>query len=504
MASSVIVVGSGFAGLSAASFMAKAGWDVTVIEKNSGPGGRARRLQEAGFTFDMGPSWYWMPGVFERYFQSFGKKVSDYYSLLRLDPSYRIYWKDGFTDIPADYDAFKTMADEFEPGASKQLEEYLREAQYKYEVGINKLVRKPGRSVIEFFDKDIFKGIFRLDVFTSIRKHIHKYFKDPRLRQLMEFPVLFLGALPENTPALYSLMNYADIKGGTWYPRGGMYSVVEAMYKLAVQLGVKFHFYEEVKQIVVADNSASILLTDKNAYKADVMISAADYHFTEEKLLDEKYRSYNHSYWDKRVMAPSCLLYFVGLNKKLKNLIHHSLFFDSPFEQHAKEIYDKPQWPADPLFYVSMNSVTDTTVAPAGCDAMVLLIPIAAGLEGDDETMREKYFQQVIKRMEKHTGEQILDAVVFKKTFSVSDFKTEYNSFRGNAYGLANTLWQTAVFKPSCKSKKVKNLYYTGQLTVPGPGVPPCLISGEVVAREAIKDFAQQSSYYKKEKLVHQ
>ena len=226
MASSVIVVGSGFAGLSAASFMAKAGWDVTVIEKNSGPGGRARRLQEAGFTFDMGPSWYWMPGVFERYFQSFGKKVSDYYSLLRLDPSYRIYWKDGFTDIPADYDAFKTMADEFEPGASKQLEEYLREAQYKYEVGINKLVRKPGRSVIEFFDKDIFKGIFRLDVFISIRKHIHKYFKDPRLRQLMEFPVLFLGALPENTPALYSLMNYADIKGGTWYPRGGMYSVV--------------------------------------------------------------------------------------------------------------------------------------------------------------------------------------------------------------------------------------------------------------------------------------
>jgi phytoene desaturase len=489
MSSSVIIIGSGFAGLSASTFMAKAGWKVTVIEKNATPGGRARQLKQDGFTFDMGPSWYWMPDVFEKYFEKFGKKVSENYSLQRLDPSYRIYWKDSFTDVPADFHDFKKMADEFEPGASLQLEKYLEEAKAKYELGINKLVLKPGRSFTEFIDVGVVKGIFRLNVFTSIKKHIANYFKDPRLRQLMEFPVLFLGALPENTPALYSLMNYADIKGGTWYPRGGMYSVVNAMYKLALETGVNFRFNEEVRQIVMREDLAKAVRTSKGVYNADVIISGADYHFTEEKLLPEEHRSYTKSYWDKRVMAPSCLLYFVGLNKKLKNVNHHSLFFDVPFEQHAKEIYYEPKWPGDPLFYVSMNSVSDPSVAPAGCDNMVLLIPVASGLQGDSGTIREKYFQQIIQRMEKHTGQSILDSVIFKKTFSVSDFESEFNSFRGNAYGLANTLKQTALFKPSCKSKKVKNLFYTGQLTVPGPGVPPRLISGEVVANQVINEF---------------
>lgn len=503
MSSSVIIVGSGFAGLSAASFMAKAGWKVTVIEKNSTAGGRARQLKENGYTFDMGPSWYWMPEVFESYFEKFDRQVSDYYSLHRLDPSYRVYWEDGFTDVPADYTKFKKMVEEFEPGASEQLEKYLKEAAFKYEVGIKKLVHKPGRSISEFFDRDIVKGVFRLDVFTSIKKHINRHFKNQRLRQLMEFPVLFLGALPENTPALYSLMNYADIKGGTWYPRGGMYSVVEAIHKLAVELGVKFYFNEEVQQIVIQNNAAKELITNRNVHAADVIISGADYYFTEEKLLPKKYRSYSETYWDKRVMAPSCLLYFLGLNKKLKNVLHHSLFFDVPFEQHAKEIYNDLQWPTNPLFYASINSVTDDTVAPAGCDNMVLLIPVASGLQGDDDAIRRKYFQQAIARMERHTGQSILDAVVYKKTFSVSDFSTEYNSFRGNAYGLANTLMQTALFKPSCKSKKVKNLFYTGQLTVPGPGVPPCLISGEVVAKEVIKEY---NSFSKRqhEKLINE
>ena len=364
-------------------------------------------------------------------------------------------------------------------------------------------MHKPGRSFTEFLDHDILKGVFRLDVFTSIKKHIHKYFKSPKLRQLMEFPVLFLGALPENTPALYSLMNYADIKGGTWYPIGGMYSVVKAMYELAVELGVNFCFNEEAEQIFIQNGRAKNLVTNRSIHEADVIISGADYHFTEEKLLAEKYRSYSETYWKKRVMAPSCLLYFVGLNKKLKNVIHHSLFFDVPFEQHAKEIYDDPQWPSNPLFYVSINSVSDDKVAPAGCDNMVFLIPISSGLKNDDETTREKYFQQIIKRMEKQTGQTILDAVIYKKTFSVSDFASEYNSFRGNAYGLANTLMQTAIFKPSCKSKKVKNLFYTGQLTVPGPGVPPCLISGEVVAKEVLKEYDRYSKRHY-EKLINE
>lgn len=305
----------------------------------------------------------------------------------------------------------------------------------------------------------------------------------------MEFPVLFLGALPENTPALYSLMNYADMRGGTWYPQGGMYAVVQGMYNLALELGVKFRFDENVKQIIIENTSARKLLTDKNMYEADVIISGADYHFTETNLLPEGYQTYSDAYWKKKLLAPSCLLYYVGLNKKLGNIMHHSLFFDVPFEKHAEEIYSAPQWPSEPLFYVSVNSVTDASVAPPGCDSIVFLVPVASGLKGDDEITREKYFRAIVKRMEMHTGQSIADAVVYKKTFGVSDFVHDYNSFRGNAYGLANTLRQTAVFRPSCKSRKVKNLFYTGQLTVPGPGVPPCIISGEVVANEVLKEF---------------
>ena len=489
MSKKLIVIGSGFAGLSAASFMAKAGWDVTVIEKNHTAGGRARQLKEKGFVFDMGPSWYWMPDVFERYFNSFGKKASDYYQLTRLDPSYRVYWKKSYTDIPASYEALRLVFEKFEPGSSVQLDKYLKEALFKYETGINNLVYKPGRTITEFFDWNVIKGVFKLDVFNSIKKHIQKHFKHPYLRQLMEFPVLFLGALPENTPALYSLMNYADIKLGTWYPQGGMYSVVEGMNKLALELGVNFRFNENVKNIKVENNSATKIITDNGEYDTDVIISGADYHFTEMNLLEEKHRSYSKKYWDKKIMAPSCLMYYVGLNKKLKNVQHHSLFFDVPFDKHAEEIYTTKQWPSDPLFYVSVNSVTDRTVAPPGGEALVFLIPVAAGLENDTEELREKYFQQIVKRMEKHTGEQISDFIVYKKTYAVSNFVDDYNSYRGNAYGLANTLMQTAILKPACKSKKLNNLYYTGQLTVPGPGVPPCLISGEVVAKEVQKDF---------------
>ncbi len=484
---SVVVIGSGFAGLSAASFMAKQGWKVTVIEKNATAGGRARQLKENGFTFDMGPSFYWMPDVFERYFQQFNKKVSDYYSLERLDPSYRIYWNDGNTDIPADFSALKNIFETLEPGSGDKLEKYLEGAAYKYEVGINNLVYKPGLSLTEFMDWQTVSGVFKLQVFSSIKKHIAKYFKHPKLRQLMEFPVLFLGALPEDTPALYSLMNYADIKGGTWYPQGGMYAVVDGMYKLAVELGVTFKFEENVSEIKIEKGIAKKVITDKNEYEADAVISGADYHFTETKLLQEQYRTYSPAYWNKKVMAPSCLLYYVGLNKKIKNPVHHSLFFDVSFEEHGKEIYKDPKWPAEPLFYVSVSSVTDDTVAPAGHENIVFLIPVASGLQGDSEELREKYFQMIMKRMEKHIGEPLLDFVVYKKTYSVSDFVHDYNSFRGNAYGLANTLMQTAIFRPACRSKKVKNLFYTGQLTVPGPGVPPSLISGEVVAKEVVK-----------------
>ncbi len=493
----VIIIGSGFAGMSAASFMAKAGWDVSVLEKHSIPGGRARQYSEEGFTFDMGPSWYWMPDVFERYFAQFGKKVSDYYQLKRLDPSYRVYWPDGPTDIPADYESFKNLFNTIEPGSGELLDQFMKEAAFKYEVGVNKLVFKPGQSLTEFIDWDLVKGVFRLDVFNSIKSHVAKHFKHPKLKELMEFPVLFLGALPEDTPALYSLMNYADVKGGTWYPDGGMYQIVNGMYELAISLGVKFYFNQDVQQINVSDNMArsvtSLHTTDngleEKIFDGDVVIGGADYHHVETKLLQPKYQSYSASYWDKRVMAPSSILYYVGLNKKIEGIQHHTLFFDTDFGLHGKEIYTTKEWPTDPLFYVSATSVTDATVAPAGCENLFLLIPVAAGLENDTEELRDRYFTQIISRMEKQLGQTIMDAVIYKRSFAYSDFISDYNSFKGNAYGLANTLLQTAVLKPSCRSKKVKNLFYTGQLTVPGPGVPPSLISGEVVAGEVLKSF---------------
>ena len=489
----VVVIGSGFAGMAAASFMAKAGWSVTVLEKHSMPGGRARRFEAEGFTFDMGPSWYWMPDVFEHFFASFGKSVADYYELYRLDPSYRIYWEDAPMDIPADYNALKQLFENEEPGAGAQLDAFMAEAAYKYQVGVQKLVYKPGQSLSEFIDFDLLKGVLKLDVFTSVRKHVHKFFKSSKLRQLLEFPVLFLGALPQDIPSLYTLMNYADIKLGTWYPKGGMYKIAEGMHKLATELGVNFCFDTNVTRIMLEGNHAkaveAVAKGKKIMFEADVVICAADYHFVEQQLLPVTHRSYTEQYWDKRVMAPSCILYYVGINKKLKNILHHTLFFDVDFEMHGKEIYRTLQWPKEPLFYVSATSVTDDEAAPQGCENLFFLIPVAAGLTGDDEKLRAAYFEVILKRFEQRTGETIADNIVYNKSYAVSDFVDDYNAFKGNAYGLANTLMQTAILKPSLKSKKVDNLYYTGQLTVPGPGVPPSLISGEVVATEINKFF---------------
>jgi phytoene desaturase len=490
-----LVIGAGFAGLSAASFLAKKGWDVTIVEKNEMPGGRARKFEAEGFTFDMGPSWYWMPDVFEKYFGSFGKKVSDFYELQRLDPSYRVYFEKATWDLPANYEALKNLFESIEPGAANALDLFLAEAKYKYEVGVGKLVYQPSISITEFIDYELIKGVFKLDVFQSMKTHIARYFKHPYIQFLMEFPVLFLGALPENTPALYSLMNYADIKGGTWYPQNGMYSIVDGMVKVAKSLGVQFKLGEEVMHVEVENGTANKVVTRlndtgiENIYSFDVLIGAGDYHHIETNLLEKKYQSYSKKYWDSRVLAPSSLLFYVGLNKKLNGVTHHSLFFDTDFSVHGNEIYNNPMWPSNPLFYASVPSVTDASVAPVGCENLFLLIPIAAGLEGDTAEIREKYFNILMDRLEKKWGQSIKDAIIYKRSYAVADFKNDYHSFKGNAYGLANTLLQTAFLKPSCKSKKVKNLYYTGQLTVPGPGVPPSLISGEVVANLICKQF---------------
>lgn len=485
----VVVIGAGFAGISAATHLADKGYTVTLLEKNTTPGGRARKFSTEGFVFDMGPSWYWMPDVFDNYFGSFGKKVSDYYDLIRLDPSYSvIYGENNRLDIPADLQAFRAMLEEIETGASVQLDKFLDQAAYKYQVGIHDLVKKPSRSLLEFARLSLLRDLFRMDIFQSMSSHVRKFFKDDRIIRLMEFPVLFLGETAEKIPALYSLMNYADIALGTWYPRGGMHQIIEGMVSLAEEKGVVFRYQAPVKSINISNGKAvSVTLETGEELTADVVVAGADYHHVDAHLLDEKYRNYSPAYWDKRTLAPSSLLFYLGVNKRLKNLLHHNLFFDEPLGPHADAIYTNPRWPEKPLFYASVPSVTDPTVAPAGMENLFLLIPLAPNLP-DEEEIREKYYDIVMDRLEFLSGQKIREHVIFKKSYAHTDFIRDYNAFKGNAYGLANTLTQTAILKPSLKSKKVSNLYYTGQLTVPGPGVPPSLISGGVVANEVEKE----------------
>lgn len=479
----VVVIGSGFAGLSAACFLAREGYTVQVLEKQDTPGGRCRVWEQDGFRFDMGPSWYWMPDVFDHFFASFGKKTSDYYELMRLDPSYRVFFPEETWDIPSGTEAFGDFLESRELGAKKQLGLFLDEAKYKYEVGMGSLVFKPGRSLAEFADWRVIRSVFRLDLFKSISGHLRRFFRDNKILHLLEFPVLFLGAKPQQTPALYSLMNYADIALGTWYPKKGMYEIVAGMYKLALELGVQFEFNAEVTKLTVEKDKVSSVETIKGSYPADIVVGGADYQHIESKLLPEACRNYTESYWESRTMAPSSLLFYLGVNKKIPGLLHHNLFFDTDFDTHAEAIYDDPKWPDKPLFYASCPSMSDITVAPEGMENLFILIPLAPGLK-DDEATREKYYHLVMERLENRVGEDIRSSVKVKRSYAMLDFVKDYHSYKGNAYGLANTLRQTAILKPSIKNKKLNNLYYTGQLTVPGPGVPPSLISGEVVSRE--------------------
>ncbi len=480
MKKSIHIIGSGFSALSAACYLAQAGHDVTVFEKNDNIGGRARQLKKQGFTFDMGPSWYWMPDVFDRFFGDFGKKTSDYYELIKLSPAYNVYF--GVQDcITIDDNLEQIIAtfESIEKGSGNKLRTFIAVAKSNYDIAIKKLVYRPGVSPLELVTLETAKKINQF--FSTVSTDVRKIFKNERLRQIVEFPVLFLGAKPSKTPSFYNFMNYADFGMGTWYPKTGMYDVVAAMEQLALELGVKFCTNANVDQIIVENGIAKGISLNGNYLPADLVLSGADYHHTE-TLIAPKYRMYSEKYWDNRVFAPSSLLFYVGFNKKIPNITHHALFFDVNFEQHAKDIYDNPKWPEAPLFYANFPSKTDSSSAPEGMESGFFLIPLAPGIT-DTPELREQYFEKIITRFEQITQQNIRESIIFKESFCKNDFESDYNSYKGNAYGMANTLLQTAFLRPKLKSKKVKNLYFTGQLTVPGPGVPPALISGKLVAQ---------------------
>ncbi|TXD52892.1 MULTISPECIES: phytoene desaturase family protein [unclassified Polaribacter] len=480
------IIGSGFSSLSASCYLAKAGYNVTVLEKNDTLGGRARQYSKDGFTFDLGPSWYWMPDVFERFFGDFGKKPSDYYTLDKLSPGYEVYFgNNDSVKISDRLEEIYQLFEEEEKGSSAHLKSFLDSAKANYDTAIKDLVYKPGISPLELVNSTTIARVTQF--FSTIRTQVRKNIKSPKLIKILEFPVLFLGAKPSNTPAFYNFMNYADFGLGTWHPRGGMYKVVEGMVTLAESLGVQFRTNANVTEILTdANKNVTGLMLDHEKIDAELVLSGADYHHTE-TLIDQSLRQYSEKYWDKKTFAPSSLLFYVGFDKKIKNASHHTLFFDTDFDAHAEEIYDHPQWPTDPLFYANFTSMTDATSAPEGKEAGFFLIPLSPGLN-DTEELRETYFHKIIDRFEKLTNQEIKSSVLFKRSFCVQDFKDEYNSYKGNAYGMANTLLQTAFLRPNIKSSLVNNLYFTGQLTVPGPGVPPALISGKIASELIIKN----------------
>lgn len=474
----VAVIGSGFSSLAASCYMAKAGYKVTVYEKNEAVGGRARQFKKDGFTFDMGPSWYWMPDIFENFFSDFKKSVSEYYQLDKLDPAYKIFFHDDTITIG---DSLKKIMVEFErieKGSSKHLQKFIKRAEKNYEIAINDIVLRPGLSPFELVTKET---ALRVDqFFKTISSEVRKKFNNPKLVSVLEFPVLFLGAKPNKTPSFYSFMNFADFGLGTWHPKGGMYEIIKAMKSLAEELGVVFRLNNPVEKIHTSGGVLKSISVANETVPVDILISGADYHHSE-TLLEKKDRQYSEAFWKKKTFAPSSLLFYVGFDKKLANIQHHNLFFDTDFDKHAVEIYDNPKWPSEPLFYANFPSHTDKTMAPKDCETGFFLIPIAPGLN-DTPELREQYFDIIMNRFEKLTGQEAKNNIIFKESFCVKDFISEYNSYDGNAYGMANTLSQTAFLRPRLKSKKIKNLFFTGQLTVPGPGVPPALISGKLVS----------------------
>lgn len=487
MKKKIAVIGSGFSGLSASAYLAKAGNEVHVFEKHAQPGGRARQFSTAeGYVFDMGPSWYWMPDIIESFFTDFRFKTSDFFNLISLNPQFEMIFADEKISIPENIDELKILFERIEKDAGLQLEKFMQSAKVKYETGMKDFVNKPSYNWLEFASPKIFKSALKLDLLTSFRNYVGRYFKSKKIRTLMEFPVIFLGASPKKIPALYSLMNYGGYALGTHYPIGGFYQLVLAMKKVAEKQGATFHFNKTVQSINTEHDKVTSLTINGEMFAFDTVIASSDYHHTD-TLLNKDYRNYSEDYWQTRTFAPSGLIYYLGIDRTLPNMKHHTLFFENDLDEHIDCIYGEKRWPEKPLFYACCPSKTDSTVAPAGKENLFILMPLAIGIS-DDDPIREQYLFEMLSRIEKHTGiSDLRSNIEYKKSYCVSDFISDYNAYGGNAYGLANTLNQTAVLKPKIRNKRLKNLFYTGQLTVPGPGVPPSIISGKIVATEISK-----------------
>ncbi len=485
----IVVIGGGFGGLSTACYLADAGADVTVLEKNEQLGGRASRLERDGFRFDMGPSWYLMPDVFERFFGAFGRHPSEYYDLTQLDPHYRIFFKDGDQiDVTGDLPEMRALFEEYETGGGEALERYLEKAEEAYEVGMEHFVYTDRPRFRDYLDWDVAKNARGLGLLGSMQEHVAEYFANEKLQQIMQYSLVFLGGSPSNTPAIYKLMSHVDFNLGVHYPAGGMGEVVDAVVRLGRELGVTYETAQEVTEIRGSMGEFQVETTS-TAFGADVVVSDADYAHTEQALLRPEQRQYNEEYWDARTYAPSAYLLYLGVEGCVADLAHHTLVLPTDWDPHFARIFDDPGWPDDPAYYLCVPSKTDETVAPDGHSNLFVLVPIAPGLD-DTPHMREAFREQILDDIAANTGVALRDRIVVEEEFTVSDFVTRYNATQGTALGLAHTLRQTGPLRPGHRSEAVDGLYFTGSYTRPGIGVPMCLISGEHTAEAVLADRA--------------
>ncbi|MBK9164935.1 MAG: phytoene desaturase [Acidobacteria bacterium] len=480
----VVIIGAGIGGLGTAGLFAKKGYDVTVLEKNEHAGGRANIFEAEGFRFDMGPSWYLAPDLFEHYFELLGERVEDHLDLVRLSPSYRIFFQgDPDTlEIHSDIEKDGRTFDAIEPGSSEMLKKYLAQSEYQYEVATQHFMYKNYDTVFDFFNKRVMTEGQKLSVFSKMHNFVTRFFKSRKLQQVMEYTMVFLGTSPYEAPAIYNLMSHMDFNQGVFYPQGGFYELINALVRVAEKNGAKVRTNAAVAEILVGNGKASgVKLESGEVVEADIVISNADYQFTETRLLPEKAQTYKKKYWDKKVLAPSAFILYLGVKEKMPQLIHHNLLFSDDWRKNFDEIYKDPKLPNEPSLYVCAPSVTDPGVAPEGKENLFVLVPIASGLEITVERKQE-YADHVLERMEREMGlDGLREKIEYMRIYTVDDFLNDYNSFKGTALGLAHTIWQTAIFRPNNRSKKVSNLFYVGAGTNPGIGTQICLISAELV-----------------------
>lgn len=477
-----IIVGAGIGGLSLAALLAKKGFQVKIYEKNSTAGGRARIFDQKGFRFDAGPSWYMMPDVFEEFFALLGENIEDHLKLKKLSPSYRIFLQndDKQYDFFADRQKNKELFDALELGAGDKLVAYLEESKRQYQVAKNEFMYKNYNSIFDFFNGRVLREGRKLQIYRNMEQIINKNFSNELLRKVMKFQMILLGTAPKDAPGMYQLMNHVDFDLGVWYPDGGISKLPEAIQKIAEKHGANFNFNQPVTKIITQDKTAvGVELSSGQKVYGDLVISNADRHHAEMNLLESSERDLDERYWNKRKLAPSALILYLGLNKTFPSLTHHNLLFSKDWDENLKQVFDYLDFPSSPSVYVCAPSKSDPTVAPPDSENLFVLVPISAGISYTQKQLDE-WVDKTLSLLETSMKlDGLKQSIVYKRVYSIKDFSEDYNSYKGSALGLAHTLGQSAVWRPNNVSKKIKNLYHVGSYTNPGIGMPICVISAQ-------------------------